>query len=131
MLDISQKNLDNLIESASNNVENSTWYNPLCHLFHLSVGDSVYSVRKYVLERLAEHSKGEIIYGNMIQTISAWEREKGAKHSYPSYKSYPKSIQDAKKYFCLKNIDYVTEQTTQFDTVSQLKKVWHKLRGYS
>lgn len=88
--------------------ENTTMPQPaaakLVARFFLGFGEGLYKNRKYILDRLEHEKEGEIFWQKIIEYLSYIERtaKTSKRLGLLSYDNYPKTIQEAQKFF--KNI---------------------------
>lgn len=67
--------------------------------FLLSIGDGVYEARKYILDHLETSEAGrKHIFPEIIDTLDAFER---SRRDVPPFVKRPRTIQEAREYFCL------------------------------
>ncbi len=78
---------------------------PLSNLFMLAVGDQVYKARRYVLEQLQSKPYGEKYLQLLMKQLSKDEREGTRKRISPQYPNYPKTFEDAEKFFITEPYD--------------------------
>jgi len=80
------------------------YFSGLVARFFLVVGEEVYANRKYILDQLQSWPQGEKYFQILMKCLAWAERGDIRKRSLPGFKGYPKTLDEASKYF-LKPID--------------------------
>ncbi|MBI4097918.1 MAG: hypothetical protein HY426_02655 [Candidatus Levybacteria bacterium] len=71
--------------------------------FFLAVGDDVYISRHYVLDRFEQMPEGEQYFQILMRYLAWFERyDNPRKYFVPQFSGYPKTIEEARKYFLTK-----------------------------
>lgn len=74
--------------------------------FFLCVGDEVYRNRKYILDKLEKHERGEGCFKGLMAYLRAFERTRDVSEKKRkvkiTYAHYPQSIAEAREYFITK-----------------------------
>ena len=112
VVDISESGIVEIIEKfylyLESNSDTSEKYAtryvwPIVTPFFFSLGNDVYKARQKILSELSKRDDGEKLWKEIVEHLSLIERDikTEKRDSLPKYKTYPKTIEEAKKFFKL------------------------------
>lgn len=117
LVNISREKTDNYLElftdyvkqfidsnSVDDNIHDLAAIPPAQNLysqFFLAVGEGIYENRAYIMERLRQTPEGEKYFQVLMKCLASFERG-GEKHSTPKYERLPQSIEEAERYFLVR-----------------------------
>lgn len=110
-----QEQLDFLVESSGfsiNNKSNLFIANlDLISRFFLACGEEVYENRKFILEKIELLPDRYKVYSTLSEGLAYFERnnDRTDKVRVPAYDRYPRTIEQAKKYFLIKKPGHMLE----------------------